>query len=103
MYFSRKPSAPELPNGNTAVGNLWGIDFVQDSPGITLKQALDNNYLAFTTGGDSLLVRTNRGELLWRQFGPERALGRQPIGLDADHGGRTGHPVIPVEGFLRTA
>ena len=39
-------------NGNTAVGNLWGIDFVQDSPGLSLKQALDNNYLTFTTGGD---------------------------------------------------
>jgi hypothetical protein len=40
-------------DGNTAVGNLWGINFVQDSPGITLNQALDNNFLAFTTGGSA--------------------------------------------------
>ncbi len=46
------------------------------------------------------MVRTNRGELLRRQFGSERGLGRQPIFLAADHGGRAGHPVIPLEGFL---
>jgi len=35
-------------------GNLWGIDFVQDLPGITLNQSLDNTKLAFTTGGNNL-------------------------------------------------
>ena len=34
-------------------GNLWGIDLVQNLPGITLNQALDNNSLAFSTGGDA--------------------------------------------------
>ena len=102
VFFPQTVSTGTSVNGNTAIGNLWGIDFVQDSPGITLNQALDNNYLAFTTGGDSLLVRTNCGELLWRQFGPERGLGRQPICLAADHGGRAGHPVIQLEGFLRS-
>ena len=36
-----------------ATGNLWGIDFVHNSPGITLSQALDNIHLAFTTGGSA--------------------------------------------------
>jgi hypothetical protein len=38
---------------STAIGNLWGIDFVEDSPGLSLNQALDNNSLACTTGGDA--------------------------------------------------
>jgi hypothetical protein len=40
-------------NSNTGTGNLWGIDFVHNSPGISLSQALDNNSLAFITGGDA--------------------------------------------------
>jgi hypothetical protein len=51
VFFPQTVSTGTSVNGNTAIGNLWGIDFVQDLPGITLNQALDNNYLAFTTGG----------------------------------------------------
>lgn len=53
-FYPQTVSTGTSVNGNTAIGNLWGIDFVQDFPGITLNQALDNNYLAFTTGGDAL-------------------------------------------------
>ena len=53
VFFPQTVSTGTSLNGNTAVGNLWGIDFVQDSPGISLNQALDNTYLAFTTGGDA--------------------------------------------------
>ena len=52
VFFPQTVSTGTSVSGNTAVGNLWGIDFVQDSPGLSLNQALDNNYLAFTTGGD---------------------------------------------------
>ena len=52
-FFPQTVSTGTSVNGNTAVGNLWGIDFVQDSPGLSLNQALDNDYLAFTTGGDA--------------------------------------------------
>ena len=52
-FFPQTVTTGTSLNGNTAIGNLWGIDFVQDSPGITLNQALDNNYLAFTTGGSA--------------------------------------------------
>jgi hypothetical protein len=52
-FYPQTVSTGTSINGNTAVGNLWGIDFVQDFPGITLNQALDNNYLAFTTGGNA--------------------------------------------------
>ena len=52
VFFPQTVSTGTSVNGNIATGNLWGIDFVQDSPGITLNQALDNNYLAFTTGGN---------------------------------------------------
>jgi len=51
IFFPQTLSTGTSVNGNTAVGNLWGIDFIQDSPGITLNQALDNDYLSFTTGG----------------------------------------------------
>jgi hypothetical protein len=53
VFFSQTVSTGTSVDGNTAVGNRWGIDFVQDFPGITLNQALDNDYLAFTTGGDA--------------------------------------------------
>ena len=53
VFFPQTLSTGTSVDGNTAVGNRWGIDFVQDFPGITLNQALDNNYLAFTTGGDA--------------------------------------------------
>jgi hypothetical protein len=52
VFFPQTVSTGTSVSGNTAVGNLWGIDFVQNSPGLSLNQALDNNYLAFTTGGD---------------------------------------------------
>jgi hypothetical protein len=52
VFFPQTVSTGTSVSGNTAVGNLWGIDFVQDSPGLSLNQALDNHYLAFTTGGD---------------------------------------------------
>ena len=52
VFFPQTVSTGTSVNGNTAVGNLWGIDFVQDSPGLSLNQALDNGYLTFTTGGD---------------------------------------------------
>jgi len=53
IFFPQTVSTGTSLDGNTAIGNLWGIDFVQDSPGITLNKALDNNYLAFTTGGSA--------------------------------------------------
>jgi hypothetical protein len=53
VFFPQTVNTGTSVNGNTATGNLWGIDFVQDSPGISLNQALDNDYLAFTTGGDA--------------------------------------------------
>ena len=53
VFFPQTVSTGTSVNGNTAVGNLWGIDFVQDLPAISLKQALDNDYLVFTTGDDS--------------------------------------------------
>ncbi len=52
VFFPQTVSTGTSVSGNTAVGNLWGIDFVQDSPGLSLNQALDNDYLTFTTGGD---------------------------------------------------
>jgi Peptidase C10 family/Carboxypeptidase regulatory-like domain/Spi protease inhibitor len=53
VFFPQTVSTGTSVNGNTAIGNLWGIDFVQNSSGISLNQALDNDYLAFTTGGDA--------------------------------------------------
>jgi hypothetical protein len=53
VFFPQTVSTGTSVNGNTAVGNRWGIDFVQDSPGLSLNQALDNDYLAFTTGDDA--------------------------------------------------
>jgi hypothetical protein len=53
VFFPQTVTTGTSLDGNTATGNLWGIDFVQNSPGITLNQALDNNYLAFTTGGSA--------------------------------------------------
>jgi hypothetical protein len=53
VFFQQTVSTGTSVNGNIGIGNLWGIDFVQDSPGLTLNHALDNDYLAFTTGGDA--------------------------------------------------
>jgi hypothetical protein len=53
VFFPQTVSTGTSVNGNTAIGNLWGIDFVQNSPAITLNRALDNDYLAFTTGGSA--------------------------------------------------
>jgi hypothetical protein len=53
VFFPQTVNTGTSVNGNTAIGNLWGIDFVQNSSGISLNQALDNDYLAFTTGGDA--------------------------------------------------
>jgi len=52
VFFPQTVSTGTSVDGNIATGNLWGIDFVHNSPGITLNQALDNDYLAFTTGGN---------------------------------------------------
>jgi hypothetical protein len=52
VFFPQTVTTGTSVNGNTATGNLWGIDFVHNAPGITLNQALDNNYLAFTTGAN---------------------------------------------------
>jgi len=51
VFFPQTVSTGTSLDRNTATGNLWGIDFVHNSPGLTLNQALDNNSLAFTTGG----------------------------------------------------
>ncbi len=53
-FFPQTVRTGTSVDGNTAIGNLWGIDFVQNSPGLSLNQALDNDYLAFTPGGDAL-------------------------------------------------
>ena len=52
-YVPQTVSTGTSQDGNIGTGNLWGIDFVQGSPGISLNQALDNAYLALTTGGDA--------------------------------------------------
>lgn len=52
-FFSRVVTTGTSTNFVPASGNLWGIDIVQKSTGITLNQALDNNSLAFSTGGDA--------------------------------------------------
>lgn len=51
-FYSRTVTTGTSINYGTASGNLWGIDFVENSPGLTLSQALDNP-LAFTTGGNA--------------------------------------------------
>jgi hypothetical protein len=52
-FFSRVVTTGTSTNFVPASGNLWGIDIVQKSTGITLNQVLDNNSLAFSTGGDA--------------------------------------------------
>jgi hypothetical protein len=54
-FLAQTVSTGTSNNDSTVTGNLWGIDLVQNSssPLITLNQALDNNSLAFTTGGDA--------------------------------------------------
>ena len=52
-FFSRVVRTATSANYAANSGNLWGIDLVQSSPGITLNQALDNNSLVFSTGGDA--------------------------------------------------
>ncbi len=54
VFFPKTVSTGTSLDQNTATGNLWGIDFVQNSIGITLNQALDNNKLAFLTGGNAI-------------------------------------------------
>ena len=53
VFFPQTVSTGTSVSGNTVVGNLWGINFVQNSPGLSLNKALDNTYLSFITGGDS--------------------------------------------------
>ncbi len=36
-----------------ACGNIWGVNFNSGTPALTLNQALDNNQLTFTSGGDA--------------------------------------------------
>jgi hypothetical protein len=52
-FFSRIVRTETSTNAAATSGNLWGIDLVQNLPGITLNQALDNNSLVFSTGGDA--------------------------------------------------
>jgi hypothetical protein len=52
-FFPQTVSIGTSQDVNIGTGNLWAIDFVEDFPGITLNQALDNNSLAFTTGGSA--------------------------------------------------
>jgi hypothetical protein len=53
-FFSQVVKTGTSTNNAVSSGNLWGIDFVRDLPGITLNQSLDNIRLAFTTGGDNV-------------------------------------------------
>ena len=52
-FFSRVVRTETSTNAAATSGNLWGIDLVQNLPGVTLNQALDNNSLVFSTGGDA--------------------------------------------------
>jgi hypothetical protein len=52
-FYPRTVTTGTSVNSTTAIGNLWGIDFVEGSPFLSLNQALDNNSLACTTGGDA--------------------------------------------------
>ena len=54
VFYPQTVSTGTSVDGNIGTGNLWGIDFVHNSPGISLSQALDNNSLAFTTGGGAV-------------------------------------------------
>jgi len=53
VFFPQTVSIGTSQDGNIGIGNLWAIDFVENFPGITLNQALDNNSLAFTTEGSA--------------------------------------------------
>ena len=53
-FFPQVVKTGTSTNNAVSSGNLWGIDFVQDLPGINLNQSLDNIRLAFTTGGDNV-------------------------------------------------
>lgn len=52
-FIPRTVNTATSINNNTATGNLWGVDFSPNTPGITLNQALDTQTLAFTTGGNA--------------------------------------------------
>jgi hypothetical protein len=52
VFFPKIVKTGTSLNGNNTTGNLWGIDFVENLAELTLSQALDNNDLAFVTGGD---------------------------------------------------
>jgi hypothetical protein len=53
IFYPRTVSTGTSDSYSTTTGNLWGIDFVRNTEGLTLNQALDNNSLAFSTGGNS--------------------------------------------------
>jgi hypothetical protein len=53
IFYPRVVSNGTSVSDSTTTGNLWGIDFVQNTAEITLNQALDNNSLAFSTGGNA--------------------------------------------------
>ena len=52
-FSSRSAITGKSRTNAITTGNLWGIDFTQNLPGITLNQALDNNSLTFTASGDA--------------------------------------------------
>ena len=52
-FFPKTLTTGTSLNQDTATGNLWGIDFIQNSPGITLNKAVDNNNLTLLTGGSA--------------------------------------------------
>ena len=52
VFFPKTVKTSTSIDGNNTTGNLWGIDFVENLPELTLNQALDNDKLTFLTGGD---------------------------------------------------
>jgi hypothetical protein len=52
-FLSQTVKSGTSTNNSTTTGNLWGIDFIQVSPGMSLNQALDNYSLSFTSGGNA--------------------------------------------------
>ena len=52
-FNSQTVSTGTSTNMSTTTGNRWGIDFTPTGSSITLNEALDNNDLNFTTGGNA--------------------------------------------------
>lgn len=52
-FASRSVTTGTSLDNNCGTGNLWGVDFVDGAPALTLNKALDNARLSFATLGDS--------------------------------------------------